>query len=93
MNDFSRFSGTSPVTPASGKVWAVGKKRKLGDRNRENGKNKRNTKEEKEPLESQAVENAVSEEETVGETMPEETYRYGSSKPKKRYTKKVDIII
>ena len=94
MNDVSKLSGASPVSPTSGRVWKPPREQKPGDRPagkrpkryRKEGENRDNAgdREEKRTVEIEEIE-------TSGDG--DEPLSYGSGVFKKPRNHKVDLII
>lgn len=95
MDDYSRLSGTAPISSMPDSVLGVQKKRKISDRHRQDrkrdqgshGKTKR-----EDDLEILPGRANGSEDETVNNDA-EEQIGYGASKLIKRFSNKIDLII
>ena len=86
---FTRLNGPLPVQPPAGGVIRARKKSRPEDRNRENKK-----KSPKETNEKQVQESSSDRtEETDNQNVYDEPVEYGPSKSKKKYSKKIDLII
>ena len=93
MDDYSRLNGTVPVSPTSSGVWKIQKKRRTDDRQRQTGKKNRKPKKEKEMDEILSGHEFESEGEQRIDDDTEEEAVYGSNKPKKRASRKLDVTI
>ena len=95
MDDHSRLDGTAPISSMSDRVWRVQKKRRTEDRNRQEGRRNQRRKAEKKEEELQDIiytADQKNKDETVSHDS-ETRIGYGSSKLKKRFSKKIDLII
>ncbi len=95
MNDVSRLSGASPVSPSSDKVWKSPHKQEPGDRRakrkrREHsgqGEDRRETRDEKEKQETPGIE------EVEPQDNGDKPLTYGPDGLRKPKDRKVDLII
>ena len=95
MNGYSGFGGTSGITPATERVWAVQKKRKAGDYRRRQDKENdsgKGEKREEEVKRSQVMEEAGTRHGS-GSPDGEEEVVYGSGKPRAPKSRKIDLVI
>ena len=92
MNDVSKLSGASPVSPTSGRVWKPPRKHKPGDRPagkkperpRKEDRGSSGGRENKDPVEIEEIELPEDDGESLG---------YGSGVLKRPRTHKVNLII
>ena len=89
MAQFTRLNGPLPVQPPAGGVIRARKKSRPEDRNRENKKKSPKEKDEKQGQESAGGRAK----ETDNQDVYDEPVEYGPSKSKKKYSKKIDLII
>jgi len=95
MDEYSRLGGASEVSRVSDRVWGVEKKARTADRDRrERKKDKREADVKSDGQGQEAVaaqgEPAAEEGKAVEE---EEGIAYGSSKPMKRHSRKIDLVM
>ena len=94
MEDFSRLNGAAHLSPVSGRVWGVLKKRKFEERKREKGKEDQKGKEGKEEDPKGAKNtnekegNGASQDQDLGGEIG-----YSSSGAKKKIRSKIDLVI
>ncbi|MFH1491611.1 MAG: hypothetical protein ABII06_22095 [Pseudomonadota bacterium] len=95
MDNFSRLSGTAPITPLSGRVWRVQKKRKMDDRKGQDREKDRRHDPDRE--EDGAMGASTANEQA---TAPDPEVRdfegeigYSSSGIKKSVKRKIDVVI
>ncbi|MBW2609905.1 MAG: hypothetical protein JRC68_06140 [Deltaproteobacteria bacterium] len=92
MDTYARVDKPGPISPGSGGVWKIQKKRKTGDRQRQNEKKEQRSKKEEEAQDT-ASGQGLKKESIVVNHETEEQAGYGSAKPKKRISKKIDLTI
>lgn len=95
MDGYSGFGGTSGITPATERVWAVQKKRKTEDHHRRRDKKNDFGKEEKREEEVKRVQAMEEAGNRHGSGSPdgEEEIVYGSGKPTAPKSRKIDLVI
>jgi hypothetical protein len=92
MDTFSKLDSSAPISPGSSTVWKIQKKRKDSDRERQNEKKGQRTKKKKEAQDTTSRQEHEKES-IVANPEIEEQPGYGSTKPKTRISKKIDLTI
>ncbi len=90
MADYSQLNSYVPITSSTNRVWKVQKKRKTQDRQRQNGKpdEKRKKEEDQKYLQDEIDIQSMNEAEDG-----EEIEEYGTSRPVKKKSLKIDVKI
>ena len=95
MDNFSRLSGTAPITPLSGRVWRVQKKRRMDDDEGEDRKKDRRHAPDAEEDGAKGI--STAKEQTTGPDTEVRDFEgevgYSSSGIKKNVKRKIDLVI
>ena len=94
MEDFSRLNGPAHISPVSGRLWGVLKKRKYEERKREERKKYQKGKAEKE--EDPEAKKNTNKKEGNGASQDQDfegEVGYSSSGVKKKISRKIDLVI
>ena len=92
MDIYSKLNGSTPISPVSGGVWKIQKKRKTDDEKQRNKKGKKESKEEKD-LKDDLPDHVETDGRSESYPSSQTSVGYGPGKKRKKAPRKIDLTI